>query len=65
MPAAKKPAPKKEYLYAVMAHHPVHGTKVPVSTHGTEEEAVKAAAKANEKYSQLGYHVKRVLKGTS
>lgn len=64
MPAAKKPAaaPAKEYVHVVMAHHPVHGTKIPVSTHATEEEAYAEAAKRNEKYSQLGYHVKKVVK---
>ena len=62
--AEKKPAqPAKEYVHVVMAHHPVHGTKIPISTHATEEEAYAAAAKGNEKYSQLGYHVKKVVKG--
>ena len=57
---AKKPA--KEYLHVVMAHHPVHGTKIPISTHDTEEEAYAVAAKRNEKYSQLAHHVKKVPK---
>lgn len=68
MAVAKKPTaaqPAKEYLYVVMATHPVHGTKVPVNTYETEEEAYKAAAvgNADPRLQHLGYHVKKVVKG--
>lgn len=63
-PAAKAPA--KEYLHVVMAMHPVHGKAVPVNTYDSEEEAwkVAAAGNADPKRQHLGYHVKKVVKGT-
>lgn len=61
-PAAK---PAKEYLYVVMAHHPMHGKAVPVNTYDTEEEAYRVAAQANAdpKKQHHGYHIKKVAKG--
>jgi hypothetical protein len=60
--AAKKPAPK-EYSYAVMAMHPVHGKPMPVATHPTEEAATNDAVARNKKASHLAHHVKKVAKG--
>jgi hypothetical protein len=63
---AAKPAPKKEYLHVLMAVHPLHGKAVPVKTYEDEEAAWKAAAAGNAdpKTAKLGYHVKRIEKGS-
>jgi hypothetical protein len=63
-PAAKKPAPKKDYLHVLMAVHPLHGKPVPVKTYEDEEAAWKAAAAGNAdpKKQHLAYHVKKVAK---
>jgi hypothetical protein len=63
MPAAKKPAPAKEYSYAVMAVHPLHGKPMPVAVHPTEVAATEDAVARNKKASHLAHHVKKVAKG--
>jgi hypothetical protein len=56
-------AKKREYVYALMAVHPVHGKPIPLDTFATEDAAYKAAAARNKTHSHLAHHVKRVPKG--
>lgn len=64
MPTPKKPAPKKEYGYVVMAHHPTSGKPVPIEVHDDEHSATQDAVKRNKTNSHLGHHVKKFVKGT-
>jgi hypothetical protein len=63
---AKKAEPAKEYLHVVMAMHPLHQKPVPVATYEDEEAAWKAAAAGNAdpKTAMMGYHVKKIAKGS-
>lgn len=49
-----------------MAMHPLHQKPVPVATYEDEEAAWKAAAAGNAdpKTAMMGYHVKKIAKGS-